>query len=341
MRQNLGSAFRQVCIHQSASELSIHGWLPYRSLRCERITLTGASSGKLVTANLSKHQTQILLVWGIALLLGAGGGGCVKKTPPSSSPSTATATTTATAKNAPGDVSMSAQNAQILQEMIRVTWLRDPPSQAEFVAWVQALDEGASLEGVYNGLVHSAYYRKLEQLDEKPKPALQKRFLMEMIELVRSTGLTFSWQQFDREPQGEFVGISNSTETTPSAQPLENVVSLSKSDFENKEAQAAFVKFFEATGFHVMKRTLAKTALTAIDELQKQGKLAEWYAAWSAQQAASPVDFGIAERKNALVEFHLKWAKARLQSKNLERGLDQIRWEVLNRLHRVLNQEQP
>jgi hypothetical protein len=41
------------------------------------------------------------------------------------------------------------------------------------------------------------------------------------------------------------------------------------------------------------------------------------------------VDFGVALRNKADEAFHLKWAT--------EVSEDQIIWEVLNRLHRVLN----
>lgn len=59
-------------------------------------------------------------------------------------------------------------------------------------------------------------------------------------------------------------------------------------------------------------------------------KLAGWYSKWAVHMAQKNVDFGVALRNKPDEAFHFKWAT--------EVSEDQIIWEVLNRLHRILNE---
>lgn len=59
-------------------------------------------------------------------------------------------------------------NSEIFHEMFVVVFMREPKDRSEFGNWVDTLNQGASLEGVYNGLTHSEEYRRLEKPLPKP-----------------------------------------------------------------------------------------------------------------------------------------------------------------------------
>ena len=59
-------------------------------------------------------------------------------------------------------------------------------------------------------------------------------------------------------------------------------------------------------------------------------KLALWYSKWVVHMAQLNVDFGIPLRNKPDDEFHYNWV--------LNNSNDRVMWEVLNRLHRVLNE---
>src|SRR4051794_9299896 len=75
---------------------------------------------------------------------------------PSPSPSGGDEFSSLSAKNAKA-------NAEILHEIFQVVFMHEPENHAEFGNWVDTLNQGASLEGVYNGLTHSSSYRQLEE----------------------------------------------------------------------------------------------------------------------------------------------------------------------------------
>ena len=59
-------------------------------------------------------------------------------------------------------------------------------------------------------------------------------------------------------------------------------------------------------------------------------KMALWYSRWVVHMASRNVDFGVALRNKPDEAFHYKWA--------LTAAEDRLKWEVLNRVHRVLNE---
>jgi hypothetical protein len=71
-------------------------------------------------------------------------------------------------------------NSEILHEMFVVIFMREPKDRSEFGNWVDTLNQGASLEGVYNGLTHSEDYRKLEKTSSKASEKAVKVFREEI-----------------------------------------------------------------------------------------------------------------------------------------------------------------
>jgi hypothetical protein len=89
---------------------------------------------------------------------------------------------------------------------------------------------------------------------------------------------------------------------------------------------------FANSSIFTMKRTLGDEAMHVIAEKQAVStqELAAWYAKWVVRLCNSyRVDFGLSLRNRPDEAFHHDWA--------LKANSDQLVWEVLNRVHRLLN----
>ena len=175
-------------------------------------------------------------------------------------------------------------NAEIFHEMFTVVFMREPKDRAEFGNWVDTLNQGASLEGVYNGLTHSEDYRRLEKVSPKAPEKLVKAFRRE-------------------------IGLLEAELPVPP--PRENL---------------------DLASLFILKRVLCDEALKVIASKNADNSkvlVATWYSKWAVLMTQRNVDFGISLRNRPDEAFHFKWAT--------EVGGDQLMWEVLNRLHRVLN----
>ena len=71
----------------------------------------------------------------------------------------------------PSDAAAQAkENSELLQEVMRVVFNREPRDRAEFGTLLDTLNQGASIEGIYNGFTHSSDYRKIEVGNPGAKP---------------------------------------------------------------------------------------------------------------------------------------------------------------------------
>lgn len=61
------------------------------------------------------------------------------------------------------DSEKSKRNAELLQEMIRVIQMGEPENAEMFGGLVNSLNQDASIEGTYNGLIHNHVYRRKEE----------------------------------------------------------------------------------------------------------------------------------------------------------------------------------
>src|SRR5689334_5505606 len=85
-------------------------------------------------------------------------GSLITSSPVSSSPSpTAGEFSSSAAK-------IAKANLELLHEMFVVLFNREPQDRGEFGSWADTLNQGASLEGVYHGLIQAEEYKKLENL---------------------------------------------------------------------------------------------------------------------------------------------------------------------------------
>ncbi|MGZ3711605.1 MAG: hypothetical protein ACXVBE_07605, partial [Bdellovibrionota bacterium] len=104
----------------------------------------------------------------------------------------------------------------------------------------------------------------------------------------------------------------------------------SEQDPKVKAASEKYAKENMSTSVFTMKRELGER-LVREAESRKGNKetLAAWYAAIAARWAKLNVDFGLAQRNKTDEVFHFNWAK--------ENNLGMIQWELLNKVHRLMN----
>ncbi|MCM2278819.1 MAG: hypothetical protein NDJ89_12155 [Oligoflexia bacterium] len=213
------------------------------------------------------------------------------------------------------------ENRELLREIFAIALGRDPMSpnagnRSEFSGLLATLNQGASLEGIYNGLTHSSDYRELELSGGQAVPA-QLRVFSGVLGLL--------------EPE-----LPAPTVFRPSdARPLK-VLSLDSLLEEPKPEPAPSFKpgdtasIFAGASVYTLKRVAGDEAMKVIAAKQAAPeKLADWYGTWAVRMLSFGVDFGIDLRNKPEEGFHRHWARQAPQ--------DRLLWEVLNRVHRVLN----
>ena len=223
-------------------------------------------------------------------------------------------------------------NAEILKEVLLVVFMREPKDRGEFGNWVDTLNQGASLEGVYNGLTHSSDYRKLEFSSSAASISALKIFGEELAVLELELPVA---TEFD----------SNSASPLPTLGTVDPVSQTDVVEFGKTEKAIAspgpnqsmpvlaekYSKQFAGASIYILKRVISDEALKVIAaKNQYREKLATWYSKWAVRMVQRNVDFGISLRNKADESFHYKWAVAT--------SVDRIQWEVINRLQRVLNE---
>ena len=263
-------------------------------------------------------------------------------------------------------------NAEILTEMFQVVFQqKEIEDQTLFASLVSTLDQGASLEGIYRGLVMGSRYRVLESKARAASPESIKFFASEMGELqpgmrspttfTKDTAKLFPTIDF---PEGvesaggqgagtgqgsdgegkvvEALGKDGPDSLTfgDDSKPAANIKPSPTSaphiaHDQSKKSQKEIVDemmqdFIGATPF-TLKRVLCEEVMEKMDEIKgSPGELAQWYATFVVRMAATGVDFGLAQRNSVDFDFHFRFAKII--------SFDRLKWEVLNRYQRVLNQ---
>jgi len=219
-------------------------------------------------------------------------------------------------------------NAELLMEMMEVTYVaKDALDVNQYKSLLSSLNQGASLEGIYRGLVMSSRYRVLESKGRAASPLAIKFFALEMADLQMTMRHP---TQFNRETAKDFPTIDfpeggdsvNADEAAPSeVQPQ----ALSRMELTESILQ----KFIGATTY-TLKRVLAEEAMKKMEEMSaSRGDLAHWYSALVVHLTEANVDFGLPLRNEPNSGFHFKFAQTV--------SYDRVLWEVLNRYHRVLN----
>ena len=223
-------------------------------------------------------------------------------------------------------------NSELLFEMTTVVFnLKEVDDKSNFGALANSLNDGASLEGIYRGLIMGSRYRGLEAKSQAASPELLKLFAHEMAELQleMKNPTEFLKEEAIKPPSIEYPDgnsinfVSNAPKAAPHSQEVKPKPN------KNALADELLDNFIGASPF-TLKRVLADEAMKKMDEMKdSQGEFAQWYAKLVVRLCEAHIDFGLAQRDDPNFDFHFKFAQTM--------SLDRVKWEVLNRFHRLLN----
>lgn len=204
----------------------------------------------------------------------------------------------------------SKENAEILAEMIRVVFLREPRDPESFQAYHSSLNQGASLEGILNGLTHSSGYRELEESSPAANPLAKAFFVDELLRI----------QSGMEKP----VPIS-----FKSGKPLQKsgIDGARDAPAVQKPNKKNYDLWFSDSSLPTLKRVLCEAVLQKIESAGPV--LGDWYGETAARLAGAGVDFGLSQRNLADAAFHKKWSELHAR--------DRMVWEIVNRYLRILN----
>lgn len=203
-------------------------------------------------------------------------------------------------------------NADFIREMFRVVMIRDVRSREEFDKYMTMMDQGGHYEGIYNGVVYAADYK------EKEKGVAPVGALKAYAEITAQLMLDQKYDSLKiKAPDSEVDAPADAAPPQPSEPERLSIVG-------DLEREAITKSTF------TLKKLMGEQVLKTI-ELKKEyrEKLATWYAHFTVALNKRNVDFGIADRNKTTEYFHYKWA--------LDADEDRLKWECLNRIHRVMN----
>jgi hypothetical protein len=214
---------------------------------------------------------------------------------------------------------------EILAEMLRVVFDTSEVENDEFFeGLLSSLNQGASIEGIYRGLIQGQRYRSLETGATGADPA-QIRFFAAELALLQE-----SMKNPTRLDTKESRGVP--TIEFPDGDTASAVTSGPESDVPLKkgELESRLTRDFIGASPYTLKRILGNEALKKIDELKEsRADMAQWYAATVLRLVKRGVDFGVPLRNSDDFGMHLRFAETV--------SPDRVIWEVLNRYHRCIN----
>ena len=221
-------------------------------------------------------------------------------------------------------------NAELLSEVIRVTFAIDElEDQDQFRSLLSSLQQGASIEGIYRGLVMASRYRTLESRAKAAAPNAVKFFALEManLQLTMKNPTKFDKETAKNYPSIDFPeGLPDHVDLTPTESTGEGSAPRDQKELAEEVLQA----FIGGTSF-TLKRVMAEEILKKFEEVKNSpSEAANWYATTVVRLNASKIDFGVPQRNSTEFDFHQKFANTV--------SSDRLKWEVLNRYHRIFNQ---
>ncbi len=107
----------------------------------------------------------------------------------------------------------------------------------------------------------------------------------------------------------------------PNLADTQDVVRLAREKYAKEYMTAPLFTLKRFLGDKIIKESNARK--------EDKERLAAWYASFAVRWAAAGVPFGLPQRNKTDEAFHYRWAK--------ENNLGVIQWELLNRVHRVMN----
>lgn len=225
-------------------------------------------------------------------------------------------------------------NGELFSEMVRVVFQQEKFQNLDlYTSYVNTLNQGASLQGVYNGLAHSSTFRARENeqkaLSEKSLDFLASELahvqleMKDPLRLDEKSAAPLAPVDF---PTGSLNGKDVETKRSagkpalPSLKPIE----LSKK----------YAALFRPASPFTLARVVSDATLKRAGEVSDL-ELGRWYGELCNRYAETGTDFGLKPRNDASVEFHEKWFKNLVASSGVNVARDRLAWEVVNRIHRV------
>ncbi len=236
-------------------------------------------------------------------------------TSPGSSSGAANTAAGACTAPSPSGTGDAAIHRQFLTELYSVVLNREPTPQ-EFQEWLNVLSQQGSYEGIYHGIAQNEEYRARE-VGAAPLGAMKlyADLMTEIALEARYDPLTLKEKQ--RRAEGT-EGLSS------------HVQEKQANSEEIKKLKAQYEQAALSKSFFTLKRETVAEALRMM-ELKRDyhEKFATWFGKFVLFTNGKNVDFGLAERNANEEQTHYRWA--------LTHTDDQVRWEVINRIHRLFN----
>ena len=158
----------------------------------------------------------------------------------------------------------------LFKEMHQQIYAKPDGDSKDLAAWINVLNQGGSIEGVYHGLVLSTGYTDLE----KGSAALPA---------VRLFGEEYAWLMHPGKTE--------------------------KLEAERKKIAQKFLQDSVHSSLFTIKRELGELVLKEIEKRKNNRTgLSIWYGELATRWATRDVNFGMASRNKADFEFHRNWA---------------------------------
>ena len=279
----------------------------------------------------------------------------------------------------------TARRNLLLNEMYLVIFNEASPDRTEFTSWMDALNAGASFEGVYNGLVHSAHYRQMEIEKRGASAEAISIFAEELAILENSLATHTVFTAKSAQPpapislatfSADAANQASSPDTSPDNSSLEYenntdngdgafhsgdvaltpVVTFHSQGFTPAPSPttpsanpAEYAKLFIGASIYTLKRILGEEVIKVMNEKNLyKGDQALWFSKWAIRIHQRGIDFGSllpdprgpvltpaqvddqsTLRNSGDENAQFKWV--------MENTPDRLAWEVLNRIHRIMN----
>jgi hypothetical protein len=221
-------------------------------------------------------------------------------------------------------------NRELLSELYHVVFMRAPEDMKEFTAFHENLNQGGSLEGVYNGFTHSRTWRALEEQSTKASPELLKVFAVELAVLMLEYPTLPEFTEADALPLAKPVEPEGDEGEMPKTIEYGKPASTGSPRPSLSALQAQLESTFQKASVFTLKRVLGDEALRVIAMKESSPvALHQWYSRWVVRVLVHKVDFGVSVRHKPEEKWHLEWAA--------RNSTDRLRWEVLTRVQRILN----
>lgn len=230
--------------------------------------------------------------------------------------------------------------SEILSEMHKVVLKAPLKDRKKYAGLLGALEEGASLEGIYRGFVSTPEYRELEKRGPRASGDVFERFVTLLMDAQLSLPEARILMPQDGDPPKRlgYQHLVNPKRGTNEGTLLKAHLELYRKALKSarsgnaQKLDALYREIFSRSSIYTLKRILSDEVLRLMDSMKNHPiRMAEWYSNFAVTSTAYQIDFALEPRNSAEADMHRKWA--------LKAEYEQVVWEVLNRIHRLLENE--